>query len=248
MSGHNKWSTIKHKKGRADAARGKLFTKLIKEITVAARMCGGAEDSNPRLRQAVMVARAANMPLDNIQRAIKKGTGELEGVSYEDITYEGYGPEGVALLIQCLTDNKNRCVSEIRHILARHNGKLAEPGSVAWIFNETGKILVDAEGADEDQLIEVVMDAGATDIESDDDSFAVYCALDNISSVRQACEDAGFTVSQAGLEQVPSMSVRVEGRAAETLLRLLDALENGDDVQNVWANFDMDDSFLESMA
>lgn len=247
MSGHSKWSTIKHKKGRADAARGRLFTKLIKEITLAARVGGGAEEANPRLRSAVVAAKAANMPNDNIARAIKKGTGDLEGVSYEDITYEGYGPEGVAILVDCLTDNKNRSVSEVRRAFAKHNGKLAEPGSVAWIFNDKGQVVVEGE-VDEEQLMEVAMEAGAEDFESDEESHTIYCATEDIEGVREACEAAGWTVCQWGRVKLPSTTVEVTGRSAEVLVRLMSALEELDDVQEVWANFDMDDSLLESLA
>ena len=248
MSGHSKWSTIKHKKGRADAARGRLFTKLIKEITIAARMGGGSEDANPRLRSAVATAKAANMPMDNIGRAIKKGTGELEGVTYEEITYEGYGPEGVAILVDCLTDNKNRCVSEIRHIFSKHNCKMAEPGAVAWIFSDSGRVVVEGEDIDEEALMEAVMDAGATDLEDDGSGFTVYSAVEDVEAVRSACEEAGYTVAESGRVKLPSNSVKIEGRAAVSLLKILSALDEADDTQDVWANFDMDDSILEEMA
>jgi len=247
MSGHSKWSTIKHKKGRADAARGKLFTRLIKEITIAARMGGGNEDANSRLRTAIATARAANMPTDNIARAIKKGTGELEGVSYEDATYEGYGPEGVAILIECVTDNRNRCVSEVRHVFSKYNGKMAEPGAVAWIFNATGRVLVDATDVEEEELLLVAMEAGADDMTDQDDSFELLCGAETVEEVQKACVEAGYKVLEAGPVKLPSTTVKIEGRRAETLLRLLEQLELLDDVQNVWANFDMDDSLLESM-
>jgi YebC/PmpR family DNA-binding regulatory protein len=247
MSGHSKWSTIKHKKGRADAARGRLFTRLIKEVTIAARMGGGSEESNPRLRSAVATAKANNMPSDNITRAIKKGTGELEGVSYDEITYEGYGPEGVAILVECLTDSKNRCVSEVRQAFSKHNGKMAEPGAVAWVFNETGRVIVEGE-VDEEQLMEVALEAGAGDFESDEGSHTIFCATDAIEAVREACEAAGWTVTEAGRIKVPSNTVEVSGRPAVVLMKLLSALEDLDDTQDLWANFEMDDSLLESLA
>jgi len=248
MSGHSKWSTIKHKKGRADAARGKLFTRLIKELTIAARTGGGNEDANPRLRQAVANAKAANMPLDNIMRAIKKGTGELEGVSYEEATYEGYGPEGVAILVECVTDNKNRCVSEVRHAFSKFASKMAEPGAVAWLFSSKGRVAIEGEGLDEDELLLVAMEAGADDLVEGAGSFEVLCAEGEVEAVAKACEEAGYTVSESGIIKVPSTTVAVEGKAAVRLLKLLDALESLDDTQEVWANFDMDDSILESMA
>ena len=248
MSGHSKWSTIKHKKGKADAARGQLFTRLIKEITIAARSGGGSEDANSRLRTAVLNAKASNMPMDNISRAIKKGTGELEGVVYEDATYEGYGPEGVAILIDCVTDSRNRCIAEVRQCFTKFNGKVAEPGAVAWIFSTRGRVELPAEGVDEEGLLLVAMEAGADDLVNEGESYELLCAMDAVDDVRRACEDAGYEVSESGIIKVPSNTVRVDGRKAETLLRLLEALENLDDAQNVWANFDMDDSILESMA
>jgi YebC/PmpR family DNA-binding regulatory protein len=242
MSGHNKWSTIKHKKGKADAARGKLFTKIIKEITVAARAGGGNEDSNPRLRTAILAAKAANMPSDNVSRAIKKGTGELEGVAYEEITYEGYGPEGVAIIVACVTDNKNRCVSEVRHTFTRYNCKLAEIGSVSWIFKDAAKVSVDAAGASEDALMEATLDAGVDDIENQGDAFVLYCPYAAMEAVKAAAEKAGFKVTESGPTKIPSNTVKVEGKSAESVLKLLDALDELDDVQNVWANFEMDDA------
>jgi len=242
MSGHNKWSTIKHKKGKADAARGKLFTKIIKEITIAARIGGGSEGSNPRLRTAILAAKAANMPSDNVTRAVKKGTGELEGVAYEEITYEGYGPEGVAIIVQCVTDNKNRCVSEVRHTFTRYNCKLAEMGSVAWIFKDAAKVTVDAAGVTEDDLMEKTLDAGVDDIENQGDIFVLYCTMSTIEAVKAACEKAGYKVGESGPTKIPSNTVKVEGKSAESLLKLLDALDELDDVQNVWANFEMDDA------
>ena len=248
MSGHSKWSTIKHKKGKADAARGRLFTRLIKEITIAARAGGGSEDSNPRLRTAVLNAKASNMPMDNITRAIKKGTGELEGVAYEDATYEGYGQEGVAILVECVTDSRNRCVAEVRHVLGKFGGKLAEPGSVAWIFSAQGRVEIPAEGVDEEELLMVAMEAGADDLVNNEDNFELLCSPDSVENVRKACEDAGYSISEAGAIKVPSNPFKLEGMKAVSLLRLLEQLETLDDVQDVWANFEMDDSILESMA
>jgi YebC/PmpR family DNA-binding regulatory protein len=248
MSGHNKWSTIKHKKGKADAARGRLFTRLIKEITVAARMGGGSEDSNARLRTAVATAKANNMPLDNITRAIKKGTGELEGVSYEDATYEGYGPEGVAILVDCVTDNRNRTVSEVRHLFTKYAGKLAEPGAVAWQFTERGRAVVKAQESDEDTLMMAVMEVGADDLVYDEGTFEVFAAPESLNDVIKACEEAGFEVAESGTIKQASNTVKVEGKGAQTLLKLLDLLEDLDDVQAVWANFEMDDDLLESMS
>ena len=248
MSGHNKWSTIKHKKGREDAKRGRIFTRLIKEITVAARMGGGSEDANPRLRQAVATAKAANMPSDNISRAIKKGTGELEGVSYEDATYEGYGPDGVAILVDCVTDNRNRTVSEVRHAFSRFGGKLAEPGAVAWQFSTRGRIQVTGSGVDEEELMLVAMEAGADDLVNNGDEFELYCSTDGIDALSTALSEAGFEVSESGLIKWPDNTIKVDGSKVQSLLRLMEQLEDLDDAQNVWANFDIDDELLESMA
>ena len=245
MSGHNKWSTIKHKKGKTDAARGKLFTKIIKEITIAARAGGGDENANPRLRTAVASAKTANMPVDNIARAIKKGTGELEGVSYDEIYYEGYGPEGVAILVQTLTDNRNRTISDIRHTFGKYAGKIAEPGAVAWIFEDAGNIIVSGDGVDEEKLMEVVMEGGGDDMEASDDGFEISCSLSILEELKVAIEGAGFTVEEAEYTKKPSNSVAIEGKSAQSLLRLLNALEELDDVQNIFSNFDMDDDLLD---
>jgi len=244
LSGHNKWSTIKHKKGKADAIRGKLFTKLIKEITVAARMGGGDESSNARLRTAIAAAKGANMPSDNVTRAIKKGTGELEGVAYEEVVYEGYGPEGVAILVKTLTDNRNRTVSEIRHAFAKHAGKMAEPGAVSWIFSDAGQILV-APGASEDALMELVMEHGGEDLITSEDGFEIRTSMDVFETVRAAVEAGGFEIVEAGLTKFPSNTVQVEGRPAQTLVKLLSALEELDDTQDVYGNFEMDDKYME---
>ena len=245
MSGHSKWSTIKHKKGKADAARGKLFTRLIKEITVAARMGSGDEATNPRLRTAALTARAANMPNDNIDRAIKRGTGELEGVDYVEITYEGYGPEGVAIMVDVVTDNRNRTVSEIRKIFSKF-GKMGEQGSVAWIFTKRGRVAL-AGNLDEDTVMEATLEAGADDIVIDEDFAEVFCEFEALYTVKEACEAAGFTVEEAGMVQIPSNTVKLTGKHAATMLRLMEAMDDQDDCQNVWANFDIDDQELDEM-
>jgi YebC/PmpR family DNA-binding regulatory protein len=248
MSGHSKWSTIKHKKGAADARRGKIFTKLIKEVTVAARMGGGDADSNPRLRAAIISARSNNMPGDNIERAIKKGTGELEGVSYEEMTYEAYGPGGVAILVDVVTDNKNRTVSEIRHLFSRHNGNLAETGAVSWVFSKRGVVVVPKEGVDEEKLMEKVLDVGAEDVQAAGDSFEVYTIPADLETISESLKAAGFPVESAQVAMIPKNTVKLEGRDAEVLVRLVGFLEDHDDVQHVWANFDIDDAVLEQLA
>jgi YebC/PmpR family DNA-binding regulatory protein len=248
MSGHSKWSTIKHKKGAADAKRGKLFTKLIKEITVAARMGGGDPGGNPRLRSAITAARVANMPSDNIDRAIKKGTGELEGVSYEEITYAGYGPGGVAVLVEAVTDNKNRTVSEIRHLFSRHNGKMADLGGVASTFQKRGLVTVSRQGVDEDQLMEKALELGADDVQDQGDIFEVHCAPGDVERVSEELKKAGINVESAEAAMVPRNTVRLEGRDAEVMVKLVSALEDHDDVQHVWANFDIDESVMEQFA
>ncbi len=245
MSGHNKWSTIKHKKGKADAIRGRLFTKLIKEITVAARMGGGVEESNPRLRTAVLAAKAANMPNENISRAVKKGTGELEGVSYEDIMYEGYGPEGVAILISVLTDNRNRSVSEVRRTFTKQNAKMAEVGAVSYLFSDKGRIEIDAEGVDEDKLTELILEAGADDLFNQEESFEILTAVESFEEVRKAVETAGYKITGAGMIKHPSNLIHIEGKPARSLLKLIDALEELDDVQNVYSNAEFDDSVMD---
>jgi len=247
MSGHSKWSTIKHKKGKADAARGKLFTRLIKEITVAARMGGGDEDSNPRLRTAVLGARAANMPNDNIDRAIKRGTGELEGVDYQEITYEGYGPEGAAVMVDVVTDNRNRTVSEIRKLFSKFGGKMGEQGSVAWIFTKRGRVALAGE-LDEDTVMEATLEAGADDIVISEGLAEVFCEVEDLDNVKDACEAAEFTIEESGMVQVPSNTVELTGKHVGTMLRLMEALDDQDDCQNVWANFDIDDRELDDMA
>ena len=245
MSGHNKWSSIKHKKAKVDAQRGRIFTRLIKEITVAARMGGGDEESNPRLRAAVAAAKAANMPSANIERAIKRGTGELPGVTYEEATYEGYGPGGAALLIETLTDNKNRTVADLRHILSEHNGNLGESGSVAWIFEKKGVITIKGEGLSEDDVMMAVLDAGAEDIKADGENFEVLTAPEDFDAVKRAVEEAGFPIESAEVTMYPKSTVKLEGKHAEQMLKLMDALDEHDDVQNVYSNFDIDVSVME---
>jgi YebC/PmpR family DNA-binding regulatory protein len=243
MSGHSKWHQIRHKKAIVDAKKGKLFTKLIKEITVAARQGGGNPDHNPRLRLAIQNAKAANMPWENIERAIKRGTGELPGVVYEEVVYEGYGPGGVALYIESTTDNKNRTVAEIRNILHRHNGNMGEAGSVSWIFERRGVIHVSRE-YDEDMVMGIILDAGADDMKTYDTFYEVITAPDKLEDVRLALEDGGIKVDDAKVRMVPKTTVKVEGKEAIALLKLLEALEDHDDVQNVYANFEIDDRIL----
>lgn len=247
MSGHSKWSTIKHKKGAADAKRGKIFTKLIKEVTVAARMGGGDPEANPRLRTAVEKARAANMPKDTIERAIKKGTGELEGVNYEEIFYEGYGPGGVAILVECLTDNTNRTVAEIKHTFSKAGYSIGKPGTVAFKFEKKGQLRFDKEKVNEDQLMEAAMEAGADDYEDDGDGWLVTTDPNDFEAVRAAFEQAGLTPDEAELTRVPQTTVRLEGRDAEVMLRLYAKLDENEDVQNVYADFDIDDALIEEI-
>lgn len=242
MSGHNKWSTIKHKKAAQDAKRGKVFTRLIKEITVAARAGGGDVEANARLRSAVAAAKAANMPADNIKRAIQKGTGELPGSSYDEVVYEGYGPGGVAILVECLTDNKMRTTPEIRHLFSKHGGNLGEPGSVAWMFEKKGNLRVAAEAVAEDRLMEIVLEAGAEDFERDDAEFAVRTSAEEFPAVQAAVERAGITVGEAKLVMEPSNLVLLDAKKAQQCLKLLEVLEDHDDVQSVSANLDFDES------
>lgn len=246
MSGHSKWSTIKHKKGRADAKRGKLFTKVIREITVAAREGGGDIDSNPRLRSAVAAAKAANMPADNIKRAVQRGTGELPGVNYEEMSFEGYGPGGVAVLLELLTDNRNRSTPEIRHLFSKNGGNLGENGCVSWLFTRQGLILVPrAPEMDDEEVMEVVLEAGAEDLDiEDEDYFRVFTSPDELHAVKERLETAGLEVEAAQMEMEPSSTTRLEGKVAQQMIRLMEAFEDHDDVQNVWANFDIDDELL----
>ena len=250
MSGHSKWSTIKHKKAAKDAKRGKIFTKLIKEITVSARLGGGDINANPRLRTAVLTARQNSMPADNIERAIKKGTGELEGVTYEEMTYEGYGPGGVAILVQTLTDNKTRTVADVRSILSKHGGNMGAAGSVAYIFSKRGLIAIDrkADGVDEDTVMEVALEAGAEDVREAGDTLEVLTPPDAFADVREALERAAIPAASAEVTMLPSSTVTVSGQAAQTLLKLLEALEDHDDVQNVSSNMDIAAEELEQLS
>ena len=248
MSGHSKWATIKHKKGAADAKRGKVFTKLIKELMVAARMGGGNPDGNPRLRAAVLAAKAENMPKDNIDRAIKKGTGELEGVNYEEFAYEGYGPAGVAVLVDIMTDNRNRAASEVRHIFSRNSGNLGEAGCVAWMFNKKGSIVFDKKAMPEEELIELALEAGAEDVKDQEDQFEVITSPEDFLNVKAAFDDRELKYELAEITMSPQTTVRIEDpKTAQQLLRLMDALEDSDDVQNVYANFDIPDQIIESL-
>ena len=244
MAGHSKWKQIKHYKAATDAKRGALFTKLIREITVAARSGGGDPGGNPRLRTAIDAAKAASMPKDNIERAIKKGTGELEGVEYQEITYEGYGPGGVALMIQTLTDNPTRTVADIRHTMSRGGGTLGTANSVSWMFDRRGQIAIDAAGKDENAVMEAALDGGADDVVREDDRFIISTEPTSLHAVKQALDAKGFPAVEASIAWVPKNTVTVEGDPAEKLLKLLEALDDMDDVQKVDANFDMDFSKL----
>jgi YebC/PmpR family DNA-binding regulatory protein len=247
MSGHSKWSTIKHKKGAADAKRGKVFSRLIKEITVAARMGGGDPGGNPRLRAAIQAAKAENMPKDNIERAVKKGTGELGGVSYEEVNYEGYGPGGVALLIDCLTDNKNRAVADIKHILDRHGGSLGEPGCVSWMFNNKGLIVFDKGQVEEEKVLELALEAGAEDVKEGATQLEVLSEPSDFEAVQKAFDDAGLQYILAEISMIPQNTVSLEGKKAEQMLDLMEALEDNDDVNHVYANFDIPDDVMEAL-
>ncbi len=240
MSGHSKWSTIKHKKAAADAKRGKVFTSLIKEISIAAREGGGNPEFNPRLRSAIAEAKTNNMPASNIDRAVKKGTGELEGVTYEEISYEGYGPGGVAILVEVITDNKNRSASEIRKIFSKNNGSLGENNCVAWMFDTKGLIVLDKSAVDEERLMEVALEAGAEDIAEDEENWEVTTEPGTFQAVREALDAAGIAYLSAKIDKIPQTTVSVEGKEAAQVLRLAEQLEDHDDVQNVFANFDID--------
>jgi YebC/PmpR family DNA-binding regulatory protein len=242
MSGHSKWATIKHKKGATDAKRGKIFTRLIKEITIAAKGGGGDPDGNPRLRTAIAAAKAENMPADNIKRAIQRGTGELEGVSYEEITYEGYGPGGVAVIIDVLTDNKNRAVSEIRHAFSKNGGNLGAEGAVAWMFTKKGVIVIAKDAASEEKITEVVLDAGAEDLAEEGDNWEVLCAPADYEAVTNALKAANIKPEHAEVTLIASTYTKLEGSQANAMMRLLEVLEDLDDAQNVYSNFDMDEA------
>jgi YebC/PmpR family DNA-binding regulatory protein len=247
MSGHSKWSTIKRKKEKTDAARGRVFTRLIKELTIAARHGGGDENSNPRLRTAVLAAKTANMPAANIERAVKRGTGELPGVTYEEVIYEGYGPGGTALYIDALTDNKNRSVAEIRHLLSKYGGNLGESGSVGWMFHKKGIINITKTATTEDDLMMNTVDAGVQDIEQDEEFFRLKMEPSALEAVKKELAKNNIPFENAEITMEPSTTMKVDGKNAETLIKLMDALEEHDDVQNVYSNFDIDDSVLEQI-
>ncbi|MHB1023282.1 MAG: YebC/PmpR family DNA-binding transcriptional regulator [Acidobacteriaceae bacterium] len=248
MSGHSKWATIKHKKGALDAKRGKIFTRLIKEITIAAKVGGGDPDGNPRLRTAIAAAKAENMPADNIKRATQRGTGELEGVNYEEITFEGYGPGGVAVIVEVTTDNRNRAVSEIRHAFSKNGGNLGESNSVAWMFSKKGLIVVPKATADEDKLMGIVLEAGADDLNDDGDNWEIVCTPSAYEGVLAAVKAAGIEPEHAEVTMIASTYTTLEGSAANQMIRLLEALEDLDDTQNVYSNFDMDAKTMEEVA
>ncbi len=247
MSGHSKWATIKHKKAATDAKRGRVFTKVIREITIAARVGGGDADSNPRLRTAVAAAKAENMPNDNIERAIQRGTGQLEGEQYEEVFFEGYGPGGVGMLVQVVTTNRNRVVSEIRHMMSRHGGNLAEAGSVGWMFHRKGEIIVPKEQANEDKMLSTVLDAGADDLRDDGLAWEVVTPPESFEAVRDALVAAGIKPTSAALGMVPQNYVKLTGAPAQQMLKLVEALEEHDDVQHVYANFDIDEKEIQAM-
>jgi YebC/PmpR family DNA-binding regulatory protein len=247
MSGHSRWATIKHKKGAADARRGKVFTKLIKEITVAARIGGADPDSNPRLRSAVTAAKTENMPADNIKRAIQKGTGELPGAMYEEIVYEGYGPGGVAMMLEAATDNRNRTLSEIRHIFSKHGGNLGETGCVSWMFGKRGYVVVPKEKADEEKLLELVTEAGADDMVEDGSNWEILSPPGGFPAVLERLKGAGIQPAVAEVSMVPQSYVRLSGKQAEQMLRLVEELEDHDDVQHVYANFDIEEAELHAL-
>ena len=246
MSGHSKWHSIKHKKGAADAKRGKLFTRIIKELTVAARDGGGDPDSNPRLRTVVADAKAANMPAENIKRAIRRGTGEEPGVSYEEITYEGYGPGGVALFLEVLTDNRNRAVGEIRHALTKHGGNLGSPNSVAWMFDKRGYILVEQDAAEEEALMTAAIEAGADDMRDDAENWEIISSPETFDAVAEAVRELGIEPAAAQLAMLPRNQVSVEGKTAQRIMKLLNALDDLDDIRHVWSNADISEKDIEA--
>lgn len=248
MAGHSKWANIKHRKGAADAKKGKVFTKLIREIQVSARIGGGSPDSNPRLRDAITEARSNNMPKDNIERAIKRGTGELDGSNYEQITYEGYGPGGVALLIESLTDNRNRTVADLRATITKSGGNLGESGSVAWIFDKKGMISVDKKNIGEEKLMEIALELGAEDIQDDGENWSVLIEPPLFSQVKEGLENQGIKLNYAALSAIPKNTVQVEGENVQKMLKLMETLEDLDDVQKVYANFDIDESEMENIS
>jgi len=248
MSGHSKWATIKHKKAATDAKRGQAFTRLIKEITVAARNGGGDVETNPRLRTAITACKAENMPADNIKRAIQRGTGELPGVTYEEITFEGYGPHGVALIVEVATDNRNRTVSEIRHCFSRNGGNLGETGCVSWMFSKRGSIAVPKQSASEEQLLNIVLEAGAEDLRDDGEMWEIVCMPEAFEAVLEAVKNAGIEVSASEITMLPQTYVKLEGKEAQQMMRLVELLEEQEDVQHVYSNFDFDENELEQVS
>ena len=246
MSGHSKWHTIKHKKGAADAKRGKVFTRIIKELTVAARAGGGDIDSNPRLRTIVAEAKSVNMPADNIKRAIQRGTGELPGVNYEEVVYEGYGPGGAAVIIETLTDNRNRTVGELRHMLTKHNGNLGESNSVAWMFSKKGYIVVDKAAANEEALLNAVLEAGGDDLRDDGEAWEILSEPSAFEAVRDAVKALGVEPATAQVAMLPQNYVKLEGKDATHMVKLMDALDDHDDVKQVWSNFDIEEKEIEA--
>lgn len=248
MSGHSKWHSIKHRKGVVDAKRGKVFTKLIKEITVAARLGGKDPDSNARLRTAIAAAKAENMPKENIDRAIKKGTGELEGTHYEEVTYEGYGPGGVAVLVEVLTDNKNRAVADVRHLFERYGGSLGAAGCVAWMFSQRGLIVFRKDEIDEERLLEVALEAGAEDIKEDEKEFEVITEPSSFENLKTALENAGLNYMLAEITMIPKKTVNLDGKNAQQMLTLMELLEDSDDVNHIYANFDIPDEVMEAIS
>jgi YebC/PmpR family DNA-binding regulatory protein len=242
MSGHSKWATIKHKKGAADAKRGRLFTKLIKEITMAARLGGGDPGGNPRLRKAIDDAKAVNMPAENIKRGIQRGTGELPGVNYEEVSYEGYGPGGVAVLIEAMTDNKNRTLPEVRTIFSKHGGNLSESGSVKFLFQKKGFITIEKDKATEDQVMEAAIEAGADDVTSEGEQHEIQTSPESLAAVKESLEKKGLPVGVAEISMIPTTEVKLDQRKADQMMKLMEALEDHDDVQHVWANFDFEEA------
>ncbi len=247
MAGHSKWANIKHRKAAVDAKRGKVFTKLIRELTVAAKEGGGDPESNPRLRTAIATAKSSNMPNDTIERAIKRGTGDIDGVIYNEVFYEGYGPGGSAVYVKTYTDNKNRTVSEIRRIFTKHGGGLGENGCVAWMFEMKGRIAFAGDSVDEERLFDLVIDAGADDVRTEDSEIVIVTSTESYEEVKKVIADAGIKYESAEVTMIPQTSVKIEGRDAEHMIRLMEALEDSDDVQNVYANFDIDEQLLEAI-
>jgi YebC/PmpR family DNA-binding regulatory protein len=245
MSGHSKWSSIKHKKAATDQKRGKIFTRFIRELTIAARAGGGDPESNSRLRHAIDGARAANMPSDNIKKAVQRGTGELEGINYEELSYEGYGPGGVALLVEAMTDNKNRTVSEVRYVFNKYNGNLGEQGCVSWMFTRKGMIIVSTTAIGEDELMEIVLENGAEDMKKEGDNYEISTSTEDFDKVHQALKAKNLAIESAEISKIPSTYIKLEGRQAEQMLKLYDKLEELEDVQNVWANFDIADEVID---